>query len=89
MPRTGMRPTRMVLRLEAERFTEDLAAEVKQTLIQHPGEVPVHLRLTGVGGEATTVRLGELYSVEPASDLIAKLKALLGIGSVGIEYPQL
>ena len=89
LPRSGMRPVKLLLTVEAEKFTDDLESAVKQTLIQHPGGIPVHFLLTGQDGDRTTVRLGELYSIETDGDLMAKLKALLGINAIAVEYPEL
>lgn len=89
LPRSGMRPSRLLLVMDTRRFTDEIAARIKEMLIQHPGEIPVHLRLCEEGEEVTTVRFGDLYSIETDGDLIAKLKALLGEQSVRIEYPDI
>lgn len=89
LPKAGMSPVRMLLIADAEKFTDDMTSRVKELLMQHPGNIPVHLRLCEDGEEATTVRLGDLYSIETGGDLIAKLKALLGEKAVRIEYPEL
>ncbi len=46
----------------------------------------MNIRLCENGLESQTVKLGELYSVEAESDLIAKLKALLGESAVKVVY---
>jgi len=87
LTRVGSRPAGISLRIETTRFSEEMISLVKEILIDHPGETPVHLRLAENGVEAGTVKLGELYSVETESDLIAKLKSLLGESAVQVEYP--
>jgi hypothetical protein len=66
-----------------------MTSHIKEILIQHPGEIPVLLQLCEDGEEVTTVRLGELYSIETDGDLMAKLKALLGESAIRVEYPEL
>jgi hypothetical protein len=82
------RPVRLVLKIDADKFTEELTSHIKEILFQHPGEIPVHLMVRDGGEEATAIKLGDLYSVEIESDLVAKLKSLLGESAVRIEYPD-
>jgi len=88
LPRSGMRAARLLLVMDTDRFSDELASTIKEMLIQHPGEVPVHLRLCEDDEEVTTVRFGDLYSIDTSSDVLGKLKALLGMQSVRIEYPD-
>ena len=83
-----VRPARLVLRIEADRFTEELTSHIKEILLQHPGDIPVHFSIFDDGQEVHAVRLGDLYSVETVSDLMAKLKALLGSAAIKVEYPD-
>ena len=87
LPRGSMRPECLILSLDAGRFTEEMVSHIKEVLMEHTGEVPVQLRLTENGGEAQIIRLGDLYSVDTAGDLIARLKSLLGESAVGLRYP--
>ncbi|MBK5093876.1 MAG: DNA polymerase III subunit alpha, partial [Actinobacteria bacterium] len=82
------RPGNISVRIATTRFSEDLVSHIKEILMQHPGGIPVHLSLWENGMETTTVKLGELYSVEAESDLIAKLKSLLGETAVTVEYRE-
>jgi DNA polymerase III subunit alpha len=89
LPRSGMRPSKMLLVLDVERFNEEMTSHIKEMLMQHPGEIPVHLRLCEGGEEVTCVKFGDLYSIATDGDLIGKLKALLGESAVSVEYPEL
>jgi DNA polymerase III subunit alpha len=89
LPRSGMRPARLMLALETEKFDEGATSRIKEVLMQHPGEIPVHLMLCEGGLEVTRVKFGELYSVETDGDLIGKLRALLGETAVRVEYPDI
>jgi len=89
LPQSGMRPSRMLLVLDVERFTEEMTSHIKEMLMQHPGEIPVHLRLCEGGQEVTSVKFGDLYAIETDGDLIGKLKALLGESAVCVEYPKI
>ena len=89
LPQSGMRPSRMLLVLDVERFTEEMTSHIKEMLMQHPGEIPVHLRLCESGQEVTSVKFGDLYAIETDGDLIGKLKALLGESAVCVEYPKI
>jgi DNA polymerase-3 subunit alpha len=89
LPKSGMRPARLQLVIDADKLTDEMTSHIKEILIQHPGEIPVLLQLCEDGEEVTTVRLGELYSIETDGDLMAKLKALLGESAIRVEYPEL
>lgn len=88
LPRSSMKPSRVDLVLGAGRFTDELSRHIKEILLQHPGSIPVHLKIQD-DSNTTTVRLGDLYDVDIDSDLMAKLKSLLGSSSVLVEYPAL
>ena len=89
MPRGSMKPECVVLTLEASRFDENTVARIKEILMEHAGGTPVHMRLRDNGEDAHTIKLGELYSVDTAGDLTARLKSLLGDASVTLKYPDL
>ena len=89
LPRNSMRPTHLVLKIDASWFTEDRTSRVKEVLMQHPGELQVYFQLYENGEETTTVRLGELYSVGTDSDVLGKLRALLGESAVALQYPEI
>jgi len=88
LPKEYAQPSNLSVRIATTRFSEELVSHIKAILMQHPGSVPVHLSLWENGKETTTVKLGELYSVEPESDLMAKLKSLLGETASTIEYQE-
>ena len=88
LPKGHSKPKNLALRIAATKFTDELASNIKDILMQHPGSVPVHISLRQNGKETTTIKLGELYSVEPESDLMAKLKTLLGEKAATIEYRE-
>ena len=88
LPKEYAQPSNLSVRIATTRFSEELVSQIKAILMQHPGSVPVHLSLWENGKETTTVKLGELYSVEPESDLLAKLKSLLGETASTIEYQE-
>ena len=69
------------LRVPAVRMSQDLVAELKTVLSNHPGHTPVFMHLSGNGND-TVVRLGAEHTVEPRTALYAELRELLGTGSV-------
>jgi DNA polymerase-3 subunit alpha len=69
------------LRVPAVRMSQDLVAELKEILSNHPGTTPVFMHLSGNGND-TVVRLGAEHTVEPRTALYAELRELLGTGSV-------
>ncbi len=88
LPRTGMRPSAVALTVDADRFTEEATSHIKEILMQHPGEIPVRMDIRESGCEPTSIVFGDLYAVDTDSDLIAKLKSLLGESSVRILFPE-
>ncbi|MBU4489246.1 MAG: DNA polymerase III subunit alpha [Actinobacteria bacterium] len=89
LPRNSMRPIRLILKIDAARFTEERTSHIKEVLMQHPGELPVRLQLYENGMEMATVKLGELYSVGTDGDVLGKLKSLLGESAAVIQYPEI
>jgi len=69
------------LRIPAVRMSQDLVAELKGILANHPGKTPVYMHLSGDGSD-TVVRLGSEHAVEPRTALYAELREVLGSGSV-------
>lgn len=88
LPRDCVKPSCISIRIATTRFSEEMVSHIKEILMQHPGSIPVHLSLWENGMETTTVKLGELYSVEAESDLLAKLKSMLGETAVIIKYGE-
>lgn len=86
--RGAARPSRLVLYMDCARFAGEMTSHIKEVLLLYPGEVPVHLSLLEESGEVTEIRFSELYSVETESDLMARLKSLLGETAVKIEYEK-
>ncbi len=75
-------PERSVrLRVLAVLMSQELVAELKEVLTNHPGSTPVFVHLSGDGAD-TVVRLGAEHTVEPRTALYAELRELLGAGSV-------
>lgn len=88
LPRESTAPSCMVVSMDTGKFSDDMVRHIKEILIQHPGGVPVHLKVQDNGGKSKTVKLGELYSVDTEGDLMVKLKALLGESCATFEYPE-
>ena len=86
LKRGAARPSCLVLQVDCRRFAGEMTSHIKEVLLEHPGEVPVRLSLHEENKGATEIKFGDLYSVETESDLIAKLKSLLGETAVKIEY---
>jgi DNA polymerase-3 subunit alpha len=67
--------------MSAAACTEELVANLKSVLEEHPGRSPVILRLRS--GERTTVlRLGDEFKIEAGNGSLTKLKLLLGADAV-------
>ncbi|MGI9003136.1 MAG: DNA polymerase III subunit alpha [Pseudonocardia sp.] len=73
----GQGPAPFVLRCSAERVDEDIVVELKQTLLAHHGDTPVHLCLVGATQE-TVFNLAD-FGVTVSSMLVGELKAIPGI----------
>ena len=65
-----------------QQCTTEVVARLKEILSEHPGVVPVHLRLQG-SGEPTTLQLADDLCVTRSPGLYAELKMLLGPDAVG------
>ncbi len=76
----------LAVRIESASFEENLVAQIKSILLQHPGQSPVVIRVWENGEEIHAVKLGDFYSVEIESDLLAKLRSLLGERAVQITW---
>ncbi|HLZ37259.1 MAG TPA: DNA polymerase III subunit alpha [Mycobacteriales bacterium] len=73
----------VVVRVPATRCTPPLVERLKDVLASHPGVTEVHLELLS-RGRATTLRLADSLRVTPSSALMGDLKALLGVGCLGV-----
>ncbi|MBN1288290.1 MAG: DNA polymerase III subunit alpha [Actinobacteria bacterium] len=89
LPRGSIKPECLAISIRAGRFNQEMVANIKDALMQHPGELPVKVRIDTGNGGGKMVKLGELYTVETASDLPAKLKTLLGESAVKLIYPDI
>ncbi|MGH8906382.1 MAG: hypothetical protein ACRD0K_07690, partial [Egibacteraceae bacterium] len=74
--------TPVMLRLAPRQCTPEVVARLREVLCEHRGLAPVHLRLAGSGGSATTLRLSDDLRVRRNPGLYAELKTLLGAGAV-------
>ena len=68
--------------MSVARCTPPVVERLREILINHPGVIEVHLRLTSPG-RATVMRLEESLRVERSSALFGDLKALLGPSCLG------
>ncbi|GAA2712371.1 DNA polymerase III subunit alpha [Micromonospora olivasterospora] len=68
------------LTIPANRFTPPLADRLKETLVLHPGDTEVHVKLR-IGGKIETWRMG-LFRVAPTTALMGDLKSVLGPANV-------
>jgi DNA polymerase III subunit alpha len=72
----------LVLDVVPAQCTQEVVSDLKELLAEHPGVVPVHLRLRGRDGRATTMRLPQHLSINRTTGLYAELKRLLGPDAV-------
>jgi DNA polymerase-3 subunit alpha len=72
------------IRVPANGEAQELLESVKRLAAEHPGRVPLFLHLLLPEREVVVRAKG--VSVEPADELVAKVEALLGEGSILIEY---
>lgn len=79
-------PSCLEIMLEQEKIGEQDITRIKETLIRHPGKIPVHLKLVD-GGEKKTMRLGDLYCVEADEKLLDELKSFFGESATRLIYP--
>ncbi|HXA63411.1 MAG TPA: DNA polymerase III subunit alpha [Streptosporangiaceae bacterium] len=68
----------VVIAVREERVNADLAAELKRILQAHPGNSPVHLRVTKPGGRRSLIVNLTYFSVDPSSSFMGDIKSLLG-----------
>ena len=73
----------LVLTLPPQQCTAAVVSRVRELLAEHPGTVPVHLRLRTAAGKTTTLRLPDDLSITRSPGLYAELKVLLGSEAVG------
>jgi DNA polymerase-3 subunit alpha len=59
-------------------LTESTVQRLRELVVEHPGPVPVHLRLG-----AKVLRLPSEFNVDPRSGFVGALKELLGAHAVG------
>jgi DNA polymerase-3 subunit alpha len=81
---TGPEAQTCRIRVPANGETKDLLESVRRLAVEHPGRVPLFLHLL-LPDHEVVIRTGGL-SVEPSEGLVASVEALLGQGSVLIEY---
>ncbi|MBI3624978.1 MAG: hypothetical protein HY215_02330, partial [Candidatus Rokubacteria bacterium] len=74
------------IRVPANGEAQDLLESVRRLAVEHPGRVPLFVHLLLPDHEVVIRAKG--LGVEPAAGLVAKVEALLGQGSILIEYPS-
>ncbi len=72
------------IRVPADGEARDLLESVRRFAAEHPGRVPLFLHLLLSDHEVVIRAKGP--GIEPAAGLVAKVEALLGRGSILIEY---
>ena len=72
----------VVLEVAPQQCTPEVVTELQRLLADHRGVVPVHLRLRGQHGRATTMRLPDHLCVTRSTGLYAELKRVLGPDAV-------
>ncbi|MFE0531673.1 DNA polymerase III subunit alpha [Micromonospora parva] len=70
----------VTLTIPVHRCTPPLVERLKETLVLHPGDTEVHVKLQN-GGRTTTLRLGP-FRVAPTTALMGDLKSVLGPANV-------
>ncbi|MEU2613442.1 DNA polymerase III subunit alpha [Micromonospora sp. NPDC007271] len=70
----------VTLTIPVHRCTPPLVEKLKETLVLHPGDTEVHVKLLN-GGKVTTLRLGP-FRVAPTTALMGDLKSVLGPANV-------
>ncbi len=71
----------VTLEVPANRLSADMVSRLKKVLANHPGQVPVHLHMTGSTGHKI-LKIDDEFRVEPRSALYAELRELLGPSAV-------
>jgi DNA polymerase-3 subunit alpha len=72
----------VVIAVREETVTQALAAELRRILEAHPGNSPVHLRVTKAGGRRAMMVDLVKFSVEPSNAFNADVKSLLGQSAI-------
>ena len=80
----GLEPQTCRIRVPGRSDAQGLLEAVRQLLVAHPGRVPVFLHLLLPEREVVVRVTG--VAVEPTDELAAKVAALLGEGSMLVEY---
>jgi hypothetical protein len=80
----GLEPQTCRIRVPANGESEALLESVKRVCGEHPGRVPLFVHLL-LPEQEVVVRVKGL-GVDPAPDLMTKVEALLGQGSILVEY---
>ena len=68
----------VVVRFDSEQCTADAVRRLKFLLGDHPGVVPVQLRIAGVDGSARIYQLDDRFRVERRPGLLGDIKAAFG-----------
>lgn len=71
--------------LVLDEFGEEALRELREVLLEHPGEVPVHFELVRRGSFRARHVPPPLLKVDPGPELLAELRARLGPGRVDLE----
>jgi DNA polymerase-3 subunit alpha len=74
----------VVIAMREDKVTPELTSELKRILQAHPGDCPVHLRLTKPGGRKGLVLDLTRFSVDPSSSFMGDIKSLLGSAAIAI-----
>lgn len=74
----------VIIAVREDKVTHELTAELKRILQAHPGDAPVHLRLTKPGGRKSLVLDLTQFSVDPNTSFMGDIKSLLGSAAVAI-----
>ncbi|HLX77382.1 MAG TPA: DNA polymerase III subunit alpha, partial [Acidimicrobiales bacterium] len=70
-------PGQIELSVPLTSITDSIVAKLKELVSEHPGSVPVHIRLG-----PKVIRLPSQFNVDPGNGLVGALKELLGANSV-------
>lgn len=66
-------PSKVLLRLDSRRHTEEDIAEIRDILIQHPGNIPVELEIAPEEGGIVRIAVGKPLHVKNTPSLMAAL----------------
>ncbi|MGH3741489.1 MAG: OB-fold nucleic acid binding domain-containing protein, partial [Micromonosporaceae bacterium] len=78
---TTSRPP-VVLLLPTHRATPPVVDDLKRILLTHPGDAPVHLKLSSNGGKEILCALGADFRVSPTPGFHSEVKGLLGAAAI-------